>query len=106
MRIWIFSAIASSSYWSRQAHSRNAGAPNRPLRTGPMRLPSLACRCQPGLKTMLPDIRNYDALYREFQWPKLARYNIGVDVCDRWAAAEPGRLAIIHVRADGGTEEI
>jgi acetyl-CoA synthetase len=55
---------------------------------------------------MLPDIRDYDALYREFQWPKLARYNIGVDVCDRWAAAEPDRLAIIHVRADGGTEEI
>ena len=55
---------------------------------------------------MLPNIRDYDALYREFQWPKLARYNIGVDVCDRWAAAEPDRLAIIHVRADGGTEEI
>jgi acetyl-CoA synthetase len=55
---------------------------------------------------MLPDIRDYDALYREFRWPKLARYNIGVDVCDRWATAEPDRLAIIHVRADGGTEEI
>jgi acetyl-CoA synthetase len=55
---------------------------------------------------MLPDIRDYDALYREFRWPKLARYNIGVDVCDRWAAAEPDRLAIIHLRADGGTEEI
>jgi acetyl-CoA synthetase len=55
---------------------------------------------------MLPNIRDYDALYREFQWPKLARYNIGVDVCDRWAAAEPDRLAIIHVRADGGTDQI
>jgi acetyl-CoA synthetase len=55
---------------------------------------------------MLPNIRDYDALYREFQWPKLAHYNIGVDVCDRWAAAEPDRLAIIHVRADGGAEEI
>jgi acetyl-CoA synthetase len=55
---------------------------------------------------MLPDIRDYDALYREFQWPKLARYNIGVDVCDRWAAVEPDRLAILHVRADGGTDEI
>jgi acetyl-CoA synthetase len=55
---------------------------------------------------MLPNIRDYDALYREFQWPKLARYNIGVDVCDRWAAAEPDRVAIIHVHADGGTDEI
>jgi acetyl-CoA synthetase len=55
---------------------------------------------------MLPNIRDYDALYREFQWPKLARYNIGVDVCDRWAAVEPDRVAIIHVHADGGTDEI
>jgi acetyl-CoA synthetase len=55
---------------------------------------------------MLPNIRDYDALYREFQWPKLARYNIGVDVCDRWAAAEPDRVAIIHVHAGGGTDEI
>ena len=55
---------------------------------------------------MLPNIRDYDALYRDFRWPKLARYNIGTDVCDRWADADPTRLAIIHVRADGGTEEI
>src|SRR5438105_12501221 len=55
---------------------------------------------------MLPHLRDYDVLYREFQWQKLARYNIGVDVCDRWAAGEPDRLAIIHVRADGGIEEI
>ena len=36
---------------------------------------------------MLPNIRDYDQLYREFRWPKLARYNIGVDVCDKWAGA-------------------
>jgi acetyl-CoA synthetase len=55
---------------------------------------------------MLPHLRDYDALRREFQWPKLAHYNIGTDVCDRWAAADPDRLAIVHVRADGGAEEI
>jgi len=33
---------------------------------------------------MLPNIHDYDALYREFRWPELARYNIGVDVCDKW----------------------
>ena len=55
---------------------------------------------------MLPHIRDYDALYREFRWPELAHYNIGVDVCDRWAAADPGRLAILNVRPDGGMEEI
>ena len=55
---------------------------------------------------MLPNIRDYDELYREFRWPKLARYNIGVDVCDKWAAHDPDRLAILNVRADGKTEDI
>ncbi len=48
---------------------------------------------------MLPDIRDYDGLMRAFRWQIPARYNIGVDVCDRWAAAEPGRPAIIEVNA-------
>ena len=43
---------------------------------------------------------------REFRWPKLERYNIGVDVCDKWAARDPARLAILNVRADGSTENI
>ena len=34
---------------------------------------------------MLPDIRDYDRLIREFHWNIPARYNIGVDVCDGWA---------------------
>ena len=55
---------------------------------------------------MLPPIRNYDDLYREFRWAIPARYNIGVDVCDRWAQSEPDRLAIVHVRADGRQEQI
>jgi acetyl-CoA synthetase len=55
---------------------------------------------------MLPNIHDYEQLYGEFRWPKLARYNIGVDVCDRWAAQDPNRLAILNVRADGKTEDI
>jgi acetyl-CoA synthetase len=55
---------------------------------------------------MLPNIRDYDALYRQFRWQIPAQYNIGVDVCDRWAAADPGRLAILHVHPDGRTDEI
>src|SRR3954470_15292718 len=55
---------------------------------------------------MLPNIRDYDQLYREFRWPKLAHYNIGVDVCDKWADADPSRLAILNIRADGKAEEI
>src|SRR6476646_7616136 len=53
---------------------------------------------------MLANIHDYDRLYREFRWPTLSHYNIGVDVCDRWAAREPDRLAILNVRADGTTE--
>ena len=55
---------------------------------------------------MLPNIRDYDALYRAFRWQVPRDYNIGVDVCDRWAAREPGRLALVHVRPDGRHEEI
>ena len=42
---------------------------------------------------VLPRLRNYDAIYRQFRWQVPARYNIGVDVCDRWAAprARPAR---------------
>ena len=39
---------------------------------------------------VLPAARDYDALYRSFRWQVPARYNIGVDVCDRWAAARAG----------------
>src|SRR5262247_2833328 len=55
---------------------------------------------------VLPAARDYDALYRSFRWQVPARYNIGVDVCDRWAAREPGRTAIFNLGADGTVEEI
>ena len=54
----------------------------------------------------LPDIRDYEALYRAFRWQIPERYNIGVAVCDRWAARDPRRLAILHERPDGKPEEI
>ena len=55
---------------------------------------------------VLPHTRDYDANYRQFRWQVPARYNIGVDVCDRWAVAEPGRLAILHVTPDGSEDAI
>ena len=55
---------------------------------------------------VLPSVRDYDTLYRQFRWQVPARYNIGVDVCDRWAASEPDRLAILHVRPDGAEDAI
>jgi acetyl-CoA synthetase len=55
---------------------------------------------------MLPHIENYDELYRQFRWRIPAQYNIGVDVCDRWAENEPRRAAIIHVQPDGRVDTI
>jgi acetyl-CoA synthetase len=54
---------------------------------------------------MLPPINDYDRLYREFRWEIPDRYNIGVDVCDRWALRDPDRTAILHVQ-DGRIEPI
>jgi len=55
---------------------------------------------------VLPQLDTYDAVYRAFRWQVPARLNIGVDVCDRWAASDPGRLAILHVKPDGSSDEI
>ncbi len=54
----------------------------------------------------LPDARSYDALYAGFRWRIPAHYNIGVDVCDRWAQADPARVAILHVQPDGATDAV
>jgi acetyl-CoA synthetase len=55
---------------------------------------------------VLPAASDYNALCRAFRWRVPAHYNIGVDVCDRWAEIEPGRIAIFHVGAGGAVEEI
>jgi acetyl-CoA synthetase len=55
---------------------------------------------------VLPNARAYDALYRSFRWQVPARYNIGVDICDRWARLDPRRTAIFNVRANGDVDEI
>jgi acetyl-CoA synthetase len=55
---------------------------------------------------VLPAARDYEALYRDFCWQVPAHFNIGVDVCDRWAAADPRRIAILHALSDGRVDEI
>src|SRR5499426_3571753 len=55
---------------------------------------------------VLPRVKDYDTLYRQFRWQVPARYNIGVDVCDRWAEKESDRLAIIHAQPDGHDDHI
>lgn len=55
---------------------------------------------------MLPRADTYEELVRQFRWQVPARYNIGVDVCDRWAVREPNRLAILHIHGDGRADEV
>jgi acetyl-CoA synthetase len=49
---------------------------------------------------------SYDELVAQFRWNIPQRYNIGTDICDRWARLEPSRLAIVEVRADGTTRDV
>ena len=48
---------------------------------------------------MLPNIRDEAQLRAAFRWKIPDFYNIGVDVCDRWAAMAPERPAIFDVDA-------
>jgi acetyl-CoA synthetase len=55
---------------------------------------------------MLPESRSYEDLVRDFRWPRPAQFNIGVEVCDRWAERDPGRLAIVAAGADGRAQDV
>ncbi len=57
-------------------------------------------------KPILPQLSNHDGIWRQFRWPQPAAYNIGVEVCDRWAGADPRRIALIDSHADGRCDEI
>jgi acetyl-CoA synthetase len=57
-------------------------------------------------RPVLTRLADYDALVRQFRWPAPATYNIGVEVCDRWADLDPGRIALIDAHADGRCDEI
>src|ERR1043166_6174257 len=50
---------------------------------------------------MLPQIRDYNQLVAAFSWRIPRRYNIGVDVCDKWAADEPDRAALFVAQPSG-----
>jgi acetyl-CoA synthetase len=55
---------------------------------------------------MLPNAATYDDVYARFRWAIPEHYNIGIDVCDRWADVDPDRLAILDVKADGGERRV
>jgi acetyl-CoA synthetase len=51
-------------------------------------------------------VGDYDAIYRQFRWQLPAIYNIGVDVCDRWAEIDPDLPAILHFTPAGEIERV
>lgn len=50
---------------------------------------------------MLTRTESYAELIGGFVWNIPHDFNIGVDVCDRWAEREPDRIAIVEVDEDG-----
>ena len=49
---------------------------------------------------MLKRSKNYDQVQASFRWAIPEFYNIGVDICDKWAS-DPNRLALIHEMGSG-----
>ncbi|MBR0671992.1 AMP-binding protein [Roseomonas soli] len=54
---------------------------------------------------MLPEAASYEELVRRFRWTVPAAFNIAEACCDRWADGS-GRVALIHLPADGSTQRI
>jgi acetyl-CoA synthetase len=53
---------------------------------------------------MLKPGKSYKEVYDSFRWEVPKYYNIGVDICDKWAA-EPERLALIYETESGRVEK-
>jgi acetyl-CoA synthetase len=49
--------------------------------------------------------KDWRALRAQHRWQLPARYNMARDICEKWAAAEPERLALISLGADGTVRE-
>lgn len=64
----------------------------------------MTLRFDDGQGFRLPASRDHDAIASGFRWSLPARYNMGVDVADRWAAADPERPAVIEARPDGSVD--
>jgi len=55
---------------------------------------------------MLPFSRDEASLRQAFRWDVPERYNIGVAVCDVWAARDANRLALLDVDASGIVDRV
>lgn len=54
---------------------------------------------------MLKKSGSYSKVAQNFRWQVPEQYNIGVDVCDKWAEVEPERLALVHLANDGAVQQ-
>jgi len=50
---------------------------------------------------LVPARDSWSAMRRDFRWPRPALYNIAEQACERWARAQPDRLALTYLRPDG-----
>jgi acetyl-CoA synthetase len=48
---------------------------------------------------------DWESLRSQHRWRMPARYNMAWDMCEKWLAAEPDRLALIYLRPDGAVRE-
>ena len=48
---------------------------------------------------------DWQGLRDQHRWEMPARYNMAWDMCEKWAEAEPGRLALVYLRSDGAVRE-
>jgi acetyl-CoA synthetase len=53
---------------------------------------------------MLKPGNSYEAVYNSFRWQIPQHYNIGMDICDKWAR-QPDRLALIYENESGRVEK-
>ncbi|GAA0406540.1 acyl-CoA synthetase [Cocleimonas flava] len=54
---------------------------------------------------MLEEKKTYEETCAALTWDIPEYFNIGVDICDRWAEADPDRIALIDVEENGDFEE-
>ncbi|MDH3668268.1 MAG: acyl-CoA synthetase [Paracoccaceae bacterium] len=47
----------------------------------------------------------WEALRATHQWRMPAHYNMAHDMCEKWAGAEPDRVALIYLRSDGAVRD-
>ncbi len=54
---------------------------------------------------MLDQRSSYEEVQEAFNWEIPDTYNIGVDVCDKWAEREPDRLALSFINTKGNVSD-